>query len=234
MNCVNTTVFVAAVKKVCTVDKCENLTLTVASNFLRIGNTIDSTINYYGSFNPMLYGDNRSITIGPYNANYTELIERIKEAEIPIIYKNIQSYDNPTVLNDNENHNINHKIQKFDDFSTIILPENFKPIPVSLIKNYDPLLFGINEKQLSANDDLALLSGTNCILPILCPNTYRDGIKLRYKNYRNLQSEISQLSLGGEEQKILHFALQAHFKEWLVHSGSLKPILEMAKMIDKE
>jgi len=234
VNCVNTTVFVAAVKKVCTVDKCENLTLSVASNFLRIGNTIDSTINYYGSFNPMLYGDNRSITIGPYNANYAELIDRIKEAEIPILYKNIQSYDHPTVLNDIENNNINHKIQKFEDFSAMILPDNFKPIPHSLVKNFDPLIFGINEKQSFSNDDLSYLNGTNCILPILCPNSYRDTIKMRYKGFRNLQNDILQTNVGPEEQKILHFAIQSHFKDWLVHSGSLKPILEMAKMIDKE
>ena len=234
VNCVNTTIFVGAVKKVCTIEKCENLTMTVAANLLRVGNTIDSTINYYGSFNPMLYGDNRSITIGPYNANYMELIDRIKEAEIPIIYKNIQSYDHPLVMSDVENNNINHKIQKVEDFSTIILPENLKPIHHSLTKNFDPLIFGTNEKQSTASDDLSYLNGTNCVLPMLCPNTYRDNVKMRYRGYRSLQTEISQNILGAEEQKILHFAIQSHFKDWLVHSGALKPILDMAKMIDKE
>jgi len=233
VNCLNTTVFVASVKKVCTIDKCENLTITVAANFLRVGNTIDSTINFYGSCNPVLYGDNRSIVIGPYNANYVELIERIKEAEIPIIYKNIQSYDNPLVLNDAENTNINHKIQKIEDFSTLILPDNFKPIHPSLIKNFDPLIFGANEKQTS-QEDLSYLNGTNCVLPILCPNVYRDHIKMRYKNFSNVQNEMKQSNLSEEEQLMLHFAVQSYFKDWLVHTGSIKPILDMAKMIDKE
>lgn len=227
VNCVNTTVFVASVKKVCTVDKCENLTLTVASNYLRVGNTIDSTINYYGSFNPVLYGDNRSIIIGPYNANYTELIDRIKEAEIPITFKNIQSYDNALVLSNPDNSNINHKIQKVEDFSNIILPENFKPIPHTHIGNYDSLVFG-------GNEDISSLSGTNCILPVLCPNTYRDNVKNRHKSYKDIQKEISQSGLGSEEQKILQFAIQSSYKEWLLYSGALKPIIEMAKMIDKE
>lgn len=232
INCVNTTVFVAAVKKVCTVDKCENLTLTVAANYLRIGNTIDSTFNFYGSYNPVLYGDNRSIVIGPYNANYVDLIDRIKEAEIPISYKNIQSYDNPLVLNDAENNNINHKIQKVEDFSAFILPEAFKPIHPSLIKNFDPLIFGSGEKQ--TQDDLSYLNGTNCVLPILCPNTYRDHIKMRYKTFGNLQKEIKENNFSEEEQTMFHFALQSYFKDWLVHTGSIKPILDMTKMIDKE
>ncbi len=232
INCVNTTVFVAAVKKVCTVDKCENLTLTVASNFLRIGNTIDSTFNFYGSYVPVLYGDNRSITIGPYNANYVDLIPAITEADIPINYKNIQSYDNPLVLNDVENNNINHAIQKIEDFSTLILPDSFKSIAHGTIKSlkYDPLIFGLDKGQ----DDFSYLDGTSCVLPMLCPNTYRDAIKGRYKNYVNIQKDLKDNSLTEEQQLMLHFALQSHFKDWLVRSGSIKPILDMAKMIDKE
>lgn len=87
INCVNTTIFVAAVNKTCTIEKCENVIVTVASNFLRVGNTIDSKIYYYGSYFPVLYGDNRSITLAPNNANYNEFYERLKNAKIPIIYK---------------------------------------------------------------------------------------------------------------------------------------------------
>jgi hypothetical protein len=78
VNCANTTIFVAAVNKVCTIEKCENLNVTLAANFLRIGNTVDSTIYYYGSYNPILYGDNRSIILAPNNANYSEYLERLK------------------------------------------------------------------------------------------------------------------------------------------------------------
>ena len=80
-NCVNTQIFIGAVQKLCTVDKCERIQFTVASNFLRIGNTIDSCIFYYGSYKPLLYGDNRSIVLAPHNANYFELFERLRNAK---------------------------------------------------------------------------------------------------------------------------------------------------------
>ena len=92
INCVNTTVFVASVGKVCTIDKCENLTITVAANFLRVGNTIDSTIYYFGSYYPVLFGDNRSIVLAPNNANYMEFLERLKNAKIPVMYKSSQNF----------------------------------------------------------------------------------------------------------------------------------------------
>ena len=234
VNCFNTTIFIASVKKVCTIDKCENVTITVVANFLRIGNTIDSNINYYGSYNPILYGDNRSLIIGPYNANYIELIDRVKEADIPINYKNIQSYDNPLVINAGENIDINHKIQKIEDYNTIILPENFQPIHHSLCKNFEPLIFGYSEKNAVGDNDLNNINMTNVLLPILCPNVYRDQIKQRYKSFGELQNDIKNLNFSEEEQKLLHFGIQSMFKDWLVSTGSIKPVLEMVKLIDKE
>ena len=47
MNC---TIFVAAVSKVCTIEKCENVTVSVAANQLRIGNCVDSLVHSYNHF----------------------------------------------------------------------------------------------------------------------------------------------------------------------------------------
>ena len=71
-SCINCTIFVAAVSKVCTIEKCENLTLCVASNQLRIGNCVDSCIySYTSNFPPIVYGDTRNLKMAPHNASYT-------------------------------------------------------------------------------------------------------------------------------------------------------------------
>lgn len=95
----NSTIFVAAVSKICSIEKCENVNITVVSNFLRVGNTVDSIIYYYGSYYPVLYGDNRSITLAPNNANYSEFYERIKAAKIQIQYKSSQIFSQPAIMN---------------------------------------------------------------------------------------------------------------------------------------
>jgi hypothetical protein len=66
--------------------------LTICSNFLRIGNTVDSSFFYYGSYAPILYGDNKSILLGPNNANYNELYERVKSARIQFNLKNATNF----------------------------------------------------------------------------------------------------------------------------------------------
>lgn len=46
-NCTNCTIMVAAVNKTLTIDKCENVILSVASNYVRSGNCVESSINTY-------------------------------------------------------------------------------------------------------------------------------------------------------------------------------------------
>lgn len=82
--CINCTIFVAAVSKVCTVEKCENVTICVASSQLRIGNCVDSMIySFTSSFPPIVYGDTRNLRMAPHNASYPYMPEHLKRANIP-------------------------------------------------------------------------------------------------------------------------------------------------------
>ena len=98
-NCANSHIFISAVNKICSIEKCENICVTVAANFIRIGNTVDSTLNYYGSYYPILCGDSRNITLAPNNANYYKFFDRIKSAHIPLMYKNSQNFTKPVIMN---------------------------------------------------------------------------------------------------------------------------------------
>jgi len=60
--CVNCVIFVSAVTRACSLDKCENVTVTVAAEYLRIGNCVDCQIFSYTQLSPpVIYGDTRSI-----------------------------------------------------------------------------------------------------------------------------------------------------------------------------
>ena len=77
---------VAAVNKTCSIDKCENVTVCVASNFVRIGNCIDSTIHSYTQLAPpIIYGDTRNLIMAPHNTSYFELLSHLRAADIVFI-----------------------------------------------------------------------------------------------------------------------------------------------------
>jgi len=81
--CINCTIFVAAVSKVCTIEKCENTTIVVAGNVIRIGSCIDTLVNCYTpSYPPIVYGDTRNLRMGPHNAAYEKLTEHLVRAGI--------------------------------------------------------------------------------------------------------------------------------------------------------
>ena len=82
-SCVNCTVFVAAAARCVTLDKCENVHITAASSFIRVGNCVDCTIHSYSHMSPpVIFGDTRSLTVAPHNASYPDLTKHLRQAGI--------------------------------------------------------------------------------------------------------------------------------------------------------
>ena len=82
-SCINCTVFVAAVSKVCTIEKCENATLCVATKLLRIGNCVDTLVHSYtAGSNPIVYGDTRNLRMAPHNAHYKGMLTHMQAGGI--------------------------------------------------------------------------------------------------------------------------------------------------------
>lgn len=69
-NCFNCTIVAPAVKWTCTFDKCEKMTISIASNFVWIGSCVDSKIYLYSAWTPFLFGDNRGVILAPCNIGY--------------------------------------------------------------------------------------------------------------------------------------------------------------------
>lgn len=77
-SCINCVIFVAAVTKVCTIEKCENTTLCVATKLLRIGNCVDTTVHSYtAGTSPIVYGDTRNLRMAPHNAHYKAMLNHM-------------------------------------------------------------------------------------------------------------------------------------------------------------
>jgi len=82
-SCINCTIFVASVSKVCTIEKCEKVTLCVAANQVRVGSCIDTIVNaYVPQMSPIVYGDTRSLKLAPHNALYPTLLDHLKRANV--------------------------------------------------------------------------------------------------------------------------------------------------------
>lgn len=93
VNCVNCTIYIAACERIAFIDKCERVSFTVASNLLRVCNTHDSNIYYYGSSPIVLTGDNKAISVGPNNSCSPDLAKHMKTAGISINETNLHNFE---------------------------------------------------------------------------------------------------------------------------------------------
>ena len=69
---------------------------------------------------------------------------------------------------------------------------------------------------------------------LLTPKEYVEAIKRRVKKFAEMQAAIKKAGLSGEQEKMLHVAIQGYFREWLVTNNYFKPIADLVRMIDQE
>lgn len=127
INCREVTLYVAAVSKVVTMDKCELCTIALTSNMIRVGNSVDCSVYAYSPFPPVLYGDNRGITLGPFNVFYPEIIRMMEVAEIPNSSFNpkcIHNWSAPIEMNSEQSGHCYFLLQP-KDFFRLVLPTQF-------------------------------------------------------------------------------------------------------------
>ena len=128
LNCRDVTCFVAAVGRICTMDKCENCVLTAASAVVRIGNSVDCTAHLYSVLPPALYGDNRSLTLGPMNAHYPEMIKHLERAGLPLgttVPKCVHNWSTPVEMSAEPSAHC-YQLMQPKDFFTIVLPRDLE------------------------------------------------------------------------------------------------------------
>jgi len=122
--CTNCTIVIAVASKIISIDKCEKCNICVISNFTRISNMIDSNVYLFSVYEPILYGDNRGLRLGPHNVTYNDLYIHVKESRLSIAQNSYKNFSSPINLNNNNKENVN--IIKPEEFTTIIVPFEVK------------------------------------------------------------------------------------------------------------
>jgi len=123
LNCTNCTIMVAACRMACTIDKWEKTQVSVASNFVRIGNSIDWTVYCYSGNNvPIMFGDNKNITMGPHNVGYSNIMDHFKEAQVPVHTSNVKNFSKPVLANGDKS---TYSVLEEADFFKLVMPKTF-------------------------------------------------------------------------------------------------------------
>ena len=110
----------AVASKIISIDKCDKCNICFVANFTRISNMIDSNIYLFSVNEPVLYGDNRGLKLGPHNVTYNDLYVHIKESRLPIGQNSYKNFGTPIYLSSNNKDHV--YIIKPEEFITIVVP----------------------------------------------------------------------------------------------------------------
>ena len=124
--CTNCTIVIAAASKIITIDKCEKCNICIITNFTRISNMTDSNVYLYSVNEPVIYGDNRGLRIGPHNVTYNDLYLHVKESNLNITQSSLKNFSSFVFLNNNNKDHV--VVIKPEEFLTIVVPFEVKDI----------------------------------------------------------------------------------------------------------
>ena len=141
--CTNCTIVIAVASKIISIDKCEKCNICIISNFTRISNMIDSTVFLFSVYEPILFGDNRGLKLGPHNVTYNDLYLHVKESRLSISQNSYKNFSSPIHLNNNNKEHIN--IIKPEEFTIIVVPFEVKD-PFNYILTPKPYLEVIQKR----------------------------------------------------------------------------------------
>lgn len=209
-NCNNCIIYAAGVSKFTTIEKCEACTITICSNFVKVGNCIECRINSFSVQETILYGDNKSLILGPHNVYYPELSTIIK-GYVRAAFSNpeyLDLFSSPILMHQSLNTSTNNSKVSYE----VLNPKDF----VQMITPFNK-----NQTSTSSNNTFQLT-----------PPDYLKSLTSREEIFIKTQNLIKNAGLEENQEKALHEAIQGHFREWLISSGKIKLLTDIVKMMD--
>ena len=80
------------------------------------------------------------------------------------------------------------------------------------------------------NDTMDSITKTTRANPFAVPDAYVAALDAKVRAVAALRGALRDARLGEEKKRDLQATIQAHFKEWLLESGSMRQVYELARI----
>ncbi|KAK3278470.1 hypothetical protein CYMTET_13592 [Cymbomonas tetramitiformis] len=224
--CMDCTIVLGAVGGVLKLELCERVNVVAAAQRTSIVTCRDSTLCLAASQRPLVLGDCRHVQLAPYNSHYDRLEAHLRVAGIsptrnhwdePInmTRKPTTAEGSPSVTNSRSaGSEVPDKLAV-----SLLPPEKFMPFMVPFRM---PPESGASEAEASRGG-----THTN---PFPVPQTYNLALESKVHAVQEMRQAVAHAALDELRKKELQTAIQAYFKEWLVASGNMRQVFDLAHM----
>lgn len=205
VGCSDCVVVVGAATRALRVEQCERLTCIAATKRLQVRSSHEGTFHLGIVRQPMFIGDNRRNRVAPYNTFYEQLERHLVEAGISP--QAAVAWDQPVVIGAPGGMNAHTAVE--------ILPaERFAPFIVPF-------------RGASPPPGAPPVTQAN---PFVVPPAYVQALDHKVRAVAALRAALRDAALDDSSKHELQATIQAYFKEWLLTSGSMRQVYDLARI----
>jgi TBCC domain-containing protein 1 len=226
-------VVVGAVSRAVRVERCRRVTVIAATRRLRVRNARDCVFHLGVAERPVFLGECRGNVVAPYNTFYESLEADLKTAELRV--DALTQWSDPQCVfaqreeteteKDRDEPNERSKSERTDRVVERLAPDAFAPfiVPFRGEKEKEKE----KESKQKKADDAEIVTQAN---PFAVPDAYVAALDAKVRAVASLRGALRDARLDEHTKRELQATIQAHFKEWLLASGSMRQVYELARI----
>ena len=209
--CSDCTIVVGAVGRCLRVEGCSRVTVIAGCGQAVLSSCHDSVFHLGVNSPPLLLGDGRNVQLAPFNTAYDGLEGHLRQAGVSAATNLWDSPEAPGAVAGPTGDSLPEVAAAFH----CLPPGNFAPFVVPF-----------KGPGGSPGEEASKLA-TN---PFKLPEEYAAAVKAKVSAVKELRLALKGANLEEGARAELQSCIQSHFKEWLVASGNLRQIYDLALM----
>eukprot|EP00873_Tetraselmis_striata_P027424 jgi/Tetstr1/447688/TSEL_035046.t1 len=247
--CSDTTIVLGPVGQFLRIERCERLQLIVATKRITISTCHDCTFFLGVNRPPCLIGDSRFIQMAPYCTQYDALGGHM--ASVGVV-PSVNKWDQAITVAHTNHSGSSTRLHAPDSPKTAaahtmfgntdgmmigrsswtLLPPN-KLLPFVIPFKGAPGHLGGGGTGAPGSPPKAPTSA-QAPGPFPLPPAYEQALSTKVQGVADLRQAVKSAVLEEQRKKELQAVIQAHFKEWLVNSGNMRQIYDLARLEREE
>ena len=237
VGCANCVVVVGAASRAVRVERCRRVTVIAAARRLRVRAAAECVFHLGVAERPVFLGECRGNVLAPYNTFYETLEADLETAGLSVDALSVDAWREPQCafanLSDESRDDASLRDSDSSPSRGDASPRPERPAGGRAVERMSPEAFApfiVPFRGDTLNDTMDSINKTTRANPFAVPDAYVAALDAKVRAVAALRGALRDARLGEEKKRDLQATIQAHFKEWLLESGSMRQVYELARI----
>lgn len=250
--CHRCTIVASSVEKYATIETCDNSVITAACSRVRVVNCVEMCCYIYSKKQPVIAGDCRDITLAPYQITYPLLARDLYHASLISTEFPPETTKGWIYMSANAIH------QPPNLWNEPVLIDVVNPRDVDSLHSEEKVQYDVSSKEHNSQSQIGLVppedfhfqsvpwfgvdDGANMLhdypqRPVIeVPEAYKVSVSKKAEIAKEVHGDLQKASeeLSEDAYAELQAAVQGHFREWLVNTGSVRSVSNLVRYHRKD